>query len=131
MQGLQGLQGILAGLANGGGAAALRNQILGFGQQAQPGTAIAAAPGTLSSAANEIRIVAEESTNSLMIRSSAQDFAVMQTLIQSIDLRPLQVLIEVTIAEVQRNQDLNVGISGGATRKKKGTTTDSSSVSFP
>lgn len=103
------------------GAGNLRNQIMQGIQQAtgqanpqqgaQPGI-----PGTLSSAVNDIRIVPEESSNSLLIRATAQDYQVITQLIQTVDLRPLQVLIEVTIAEVARNKDLNAGISGSATK---------------
>ncbi|MGV3710905.1 MAG: type II secretion system protein GspD [Gemmatimonas sp.] len=132
---LQAITSSFLDAAAGGGANAanLRNQILGqmgginagvaAGQQVQP-----SAPGTLSSAANDIRIVAEESTNSLMIRATAQDYQILTQLIQTVDLRPLQVLIEVTIAEVSRNRDLNVGISGSATSRRSRDTAD---VSFP
>lgn len=117
------MQAMTESLLGATGAGALRDQILqgiqqaaGRGQvQQQP---VPAAPGTLSSAVNDIRIIAEESTNSLLIRATAQDYAVITQLIQTVDLRPLQVLIEVTIAEVARNKDLNAGISGSAVRKK-------------
>ncbi|MEO7999709.1 MAG: secretin N-terminal domain-containing protein, partial [Gemmatimonadaceae bacterium] len=125
---LEQLTAMTEAFAGAAGANAIRNQILGLtgqnGQQQQT----PAAPGTLSSAANDIRIVAEESTNSLMIRATAQDYQILTQLIQTVDLRPLQVLIEVTIAEVQRNKDLSVGISGSA---KKKTSKDTTSGSFP
>ncbi|MDQ8165156.1 MAG: secretin N-terminal domain-containing protein [Gemmatimonadota bacterium] len=73
--------------------------------------------GTLSNSSAQVRIVAEESTNSLLIRATAADYALLQQLIGGIDLRPLQVLIEVTIAEVQRTSGLNVGLGGTATRR--------------
>ena len=130
---IQALTSTFLGAAGGGAdAATLRNQILqqfgGAGAAQQQQAQVPAAPGTLSSAANDIRIVAEESTNSLMIRATAQDYQVITQLIQTIDLRPLQVLIEVTIAEVQRRKDLNVGISGSAGKRTK---SDSTSGSFP
>ncbi|MEP6835050.1 MAG: secretin N-terminal domain-containing protein [Gemmatimonas sp.] len=114
----------------GGGGGAFANQLLqqfagAAGQQQQQ---LPAAPGTLSAAANDIRIVAEESTNSLLIRATQSDYQIITQLIQGIDLRPLQVLIEVTIAEVQRNKDLNVGISGSAKKKTK---KDTTSGTFP
>ena len=73
--------------------------------------------GTLSNASAQIRIVADEATNSLLIRSTLPDFQLIQGLMTGIDLRPLQVLIEVTIAEVSRSTDLNVGLGGAATKK--------------
>jgi general secretion pathway protein D len=97
-----------------GGAAAQQALVQGalagiLGAQAQ-------ALGGLSNTAAQVRIVAEESTNSLLIRATEADYQLLQGIVQSIDLRPLQVLIEVTIAEVQRSSDLNVGVGGKATR---------------
>ncbi|HVT40557.1 MAG TPA: secretin N-terminal domain-containing protein [Gemmatimonadaceae bacterium] len=84
----------------------------------------------LSQQASDIRIVAEESTNSLLVRATADDWALVQQLLTSVDLRPLQVLIEVTIAQVTRTHDLNVGISGFQTRKTAGAVTDTT-LSLP
>lgn len=75
--------------------------------------ALAQAAG-LSSQSGDIRIIAEESSNSLLVRSTDSDWALIQQIIQGVDLRPLQVLIEVTIAEVQRTHDLDLGVSGSA-----------------
>ncbi len=83
----------------------------------QGGQGGAGGAGTLSNSAAQVRIVAEESTNSLLIRATSADYALLQQLIGGIDLRPLQVLIEVTIAEVQRTSGLNVGLGGSATRR--------------
>ena len=102
----------------GGRGAGLAQQLLqglAAGNAVQQGGA--GAPGTLSNAAAQIRIVAEESTNSLLIRATQADYQLISTLLQTIDLRPLQVLIEVTIAEVTRSNDLSLGIGGTAVRK--------------
>jgi type II secretory pathway component GspD/PulD (secretin) len=66
----------------------------------------------LSSQSGDIRIIAEETSNSLLVRATDSDWALIQQIIQGVDLRPLQVLIEVTIAEVQRTRDLDIGVSG-------------------
>jgi type II secretory pathway component GspD/PulD (secretin) len=79
-------------------------------------TAFAQAAGALSGQSNEIRIIAEESTNSLLIRATDSDWQLIQQIVQGVDLRPLQVLIEVTIAEVQRTHDLDIGVSGTVRR---------------
>lgn len=63
----------------------------------------------LSASAADVRIQAEESSNSLLIRATAADYALIQQILNGVDLRPLQVLIEVMIAEVSRTSDLNVG----------------------
>lgn len=106
----------------GGGGNAGRG---GGGNAPNPGAQIAnalqnalAAAGGLSSQAGDIRIIAEESSNSLLIRATDTDWALVQQVIQGVDLRPLQVLIEVTIAEVQRTHDLDIGVSGQVTRNK-------------
>ena len=69
-------------------------------------------PGALSAQSGQIRIIAEESSNSLLVRATDSDWALIQQIVQGIDLRPLQVLIEVTIAEVTRTHDLDLGVSG-------------------
>jgi type II secretory pathway component GspD/PulD (secretin) len=76
------------------------------------------AAGGLSSQSGDIRIIPEESSNSLLVRATESDWALVQQVIQGVDLRPLQVLIEVTIAEVQRTHDLDIGVSGQVTRNR-------------
>jgi len=66
---------------------------------------------------SDMRIVPDETTNSLIVRATAEDFQALQQLVQSVDLRPLQVVIEVTIAQVERSSDLGLGVSGSATRR--------------
>jgi type II secretory pathway component GspD/PulD (secretin) len=87
-------------------------------------TVFQAANGSLSNQAGDIRIIAEESSNSLLIRATESDWALVQQIIQGVDLRPLQVLIEVTIAEVQRTHDLDIGVSG-TVRNRRGNESDS------
>lgn len=109
--------------------AAQRGQAVNVPQQ------IVIAPGAVSAAdlVGPINIVADEVTNSLLVRATAQDWQVIQQAIQSLDLRPLAVVIEVIIAEVRRNNDLNVGVSiigtdederGGTTGQLPGQTSD-------
>jgi general secretion pathway protein D len=76
----------------------------------------------------EVRVVPEESTNSLIVRATAADWEVVRQVIQAVDLRPPQVLIEVTIAEVRRSADLDLGISGQATYTKDGRTDPTATV---
>ena len=74
--------------------------------------------GLASGAFSDIRIVPDDATNSLVVRATAEDFQAVQQLVATLDLRPLQVLIEVTIAQVERSGDLSLGISGVATRNR-------------
>lgn len=103
---------VQGGGGGGGGVAAQLLQGLIGGAGAQQ-----AGLGTLSNAAAQVRIVADESTNALLIRATTADYQLLQGIVQQIDLRPLQVLIEVTIAEVSRSKNLDVGMGGTATRK--------------
>jgi general secretion pathway protein D len=112
------------GGGGGGGGIALGAQRAAMVAQAQQ-----AASGSLSM--GEVRIVAEESTNSLLVRASPADWEIVQQIIQTVDLRPLQVLIEVTIAEVRRTNDLNIGISGSASRTRAGETSPDASATLP
>jgi general secretion pathway protein D len=66
-------------------------------------------PGRLQ---GEVQIVPDEATNSLLVRSQPQDWEVLRQSIETLDLRPLQVLIEVVIAEVRHTKDFQFGVSG-------------------
>jgi len=63
----------------------------------------------------DIQIVPDEITNSLLIRSTTGDWAILEQAILALDLRPLQVVIEVVIAEVRRTGELNLGVGLFAT----------------
>jgi general secretion pathway protein D len=58
----------------------------------------------------DVMIVPDEITNSLLIRATAGDWTVLEQAILALDLRPLQVVIEVVIAEVRRSGNLDVGV---------------------
>ncbi len=121
------IQGGFGGTAGGGRAGnpaiTAITQALGLG-----GGQAALGFGMVNLAFSDINIVADGGTNSLLILATAEDFQAITPIVQSVDLRPLQVLIEVTIAEVERSNDLNLGISGvttkaGSTTATTGTTT--------
>jgi type II secretory pathway component GspD/PulD (secretin) len=58
----------------------------------------------------DVRIIPDPRTNSLLVRASRQDFLLIQAAVQRLDVRPLQVLIEVIIAEVRRDRSLGYGL---------------------
>lgn len=64
-------------------------------------------PGALSS---ETTIIPDAGTNSLLIRATPADFALIQAAVKEVDVRPLQVLIEVVIAEARRDRSLAFGV---------------------
>ncbi len=76
----------------------------------QAGTGL---PGEVAGA---VQIVPDENTNSLLVRAQPSDWEVIRQAIEALDLRPLQVLIEVMIAEVRRSSDLELGVSASTER---------------
>jgi len=58
----------------------------------------------------EIKIVTDETTNSLIVRAIPVDYAVIKETIQKLDVVPKQVLIEVLIAEVNMTGDTEFGV---------------------
>ncbi len=122
----RGGRGNAGGGGGGGGGGGV-----GAGALAQLSTAFQQVSGALSGQASDIRIIPEESTNSLLVRASDTDWPLVQQVIQNVDLRPLQVLIEVTIAEVERTHALDLGVSGSAKRIPKGKTAADATATAP
>lgn len=58
-----------------------------------------------------VTIVPDELTNSLLVRASPHDFALVQQAVGQLDIRPLQVLIEVLIVEARRDRNWAIGTS--------------------
>ena len=89
---------------------------------APPQTASGAA-GRMAALQGEITIVPDASTNSLLIRASRGDFALIQAAVAELDVRPLQVLIEVLIVEWRRDRSWSFGMgsSYGPTSLGSGT----------
>jgi len=112
------------GGAGRGNAAALAEQVVA--------AQLRQVTGALSAQSAEIRIIAEESSNSLLIRATEPDFQLVQQVVQGVDLRPLQVLVEVTIAQVSRTHDLDLGISGNSVnRVPSGRTAADATLTIP
>ncbi len=57
-----------------------------------------------------IRVVADEKNNTLVIYARPRDYAMVQDALKRIDVVPLEVLIEATIAEVTLGNDLQYGL---------------------
>ena len=58
----------------------------------------------------EIRVIAMDSSNALVIHATPQDYRMLEDAVQQLDVLPLQVLIEATILEVSLNDDLRFGV---------------------
>lgn len=61
-----------------------------------------------------VQIVPDEGSNSLIVRAQPDDWAVVKAAIESLDIRPLQVLIEVLIVEVRRTNDDQLSVTAKA-----------------
>jgi general secretion pathway protein D len=92
----------IAGAGARGGAAG--------GANAQPG----ASPGTgLSSRDSEIVVVADEATNSLLVAASKRRYEEVAELIEKLDQRQDQVLIETALIELTGRTGLELGVELG------------------
>jgi len=58
----------------------------------------------------ETSIVPDQGTNSLLIRANAADYELISEVIKEIDVRPLQVLIEMLVAEVRKDRSFSFGV---------------------
>jgi general secretion pathway protein D len=58
---------------------------------------------------NRIRIIANRTNNALLVYATPNEYTVIEGMLHKIDIVPLQVLIEATIAEVDLNDQLQYG----------------------
>ena len=59
---------------------------------------------------SKVRIIADEPNNTLLILASAQEYRQILGALRQLDITPMQVLIEVTIAEVTLTDNLSHGV---------------------
>jgi general secretion pathway protein D len=113
-----GTQGGLGGQQGAQGQQGQQGQVLGVSlpggfQGGQPGAP--GAPGGPSGPPRifkeEVRIVADEVTNSLVILATKRDYQLIVDVLKRIDVVPRQVVLEVMIAEVVLNKALEFGVS--------------------
>lgn len=64
-----------------------------------------------ASFAGSVTIVPDELTNALLIRATERDLTVLRSAVDQLDIRPLQVVIEVLIVEARRSSDFSIGTS--------------------
>lgn len=89
------------------------NQLPGNNQPSAQQPIAGVVPGTEGRAASftgEVVIVPDPRSNSLLIRASPSDFQLIEAAVKELDTRPLQVLIEVVIAEVRRDRNFSFGV---------------------
>jgi general secretion pathway protein D len=71
--------------------------------------------GRIASLVGDVTIVPDTKTNALLVRASRSDYELIEAAVGELDLRPLQVLIEVNIAEVRRDRSVQFGIGAETT----------------
>jgi general secretion pathway protein D len=59
---------------------------------------------------NSVRIVPSPENNALLINASPSEYAVIESALKRLDVRPIQVLIEASLAEVTLTDDLRYGL---------------------
>ncbi len=58
----------------------------------------------------EVKIIADESNNALLIKARPKDYAIIKTVLDKLDIMPRQVLVQVIIAEVALTGQLEYGV---------------------
>ncbi|HEX6941024.1 MAG TPA: secretin N-terminal domain-containing protein [Longimicrobiales bacterium] len=74
-------------------------------------TGIGDAAGLAAGLVGPVQIVPDLRSNALLIRALPVDYATIRAAIEELDTRPLQVLIDVLIAEVRRSDERGLGVS--------------------
>ena len=105
-------------LGGGGGSGARRGAqsagALGGAQGGAGGGAagfvISGGEGPLSMFKNEVRIVADEIANAIVILATRRDYEQVLKVLRDLDVVPRQVVIEVLIAEVSLNKQMQMGL---------------------
>lgn len=88
-----------------------------------PQPQVGVVPGRVAQLTGDVTIVPDPGTNSLLIRASQEDFELIQAAVREVDVRPLQVLIEVVIAEVRKDRSFSFGVDASLpTSRVRGTT---------
>jgi len=118
--GAAGGAGVSTGLPGAPGGAGAAGGGLGAGLPQQAAAAEGAPPATepLSTETgaggggapeNRMRIIANRRNNALLIYATPSEYTVVEGMLRKLDIIPLQVLIEATIAEVDLNDQLQYG----------------------
>jgi len=117
-----GTVGALFGIGTAGGTrglsgGTLSDELRRVAAPAEPAPGLptpADATGRDATIYGAVTLVPDELTNSLLIRASHQDFEVIQAAVQQLDVRPLQVLIQVLIVEARKDRLFSLGVDATA-----------------
>ncbi|HET7595324.1 MAG TPA: type II secretion system secretin GspD [Burkholderiales bacterium] len=67
-------------------------------------------PGANGTTSNEVRVIADKDTNSLLILATPSDYETIENALRQLDVVPRQVLVEVMLAEVTLTDELRMGL---------------------
>ena len=101
---------LLAVNAGDGTAQAMPPGVAAAGELAVGSTNLASTAPAAVSANLSVKIVADEFTNSLLIRSTARDYRQLLTTINQLDVVPLQVMISAVIAQITLTDATKFGV---------------------
>ncbi len=68
-------------------------------------------PGGTGTTTNEVRVIADKDTNSLLILATPADYDTIESALRQLDVVPRQVLVEVLLAEVTLSDNLSLGLN--------------------
>jgi general secretion pathway protein D len=85
------------------------------GQGGAGGFIIQGGEGPLSMFKNEVRIVADEIANAIVVLATKRDYEQILKVLRDLDVVPRQVVIEVLIAEISLNKDMQLGLQSTIT----------------
>jgi general secretion pathway protein D len=66
--------------------------------------------GSGGAATSDIRVTADPTNNAIVVTATAQEYAPIEAALRQLDIAPLQVLIDATVAEVTLSNQLNLGL---------------------
>jgi general secretion pathway protein D len=88
-------------------------------------------PGGAGATQNEVRVIADKDTNSLLIVATPGDYDVVESALRKLDVIRRQVLVEVMLAEVTLTDDLSFGIDWFLTARNNTTGTMNTLQALP
>ncbi len=80
-----------------------------------PSPVASATAGRSAQFAGEVTIVPDANSNILLVRASRNDYELVNVAVRQLDVRPLQALIEVIIAEIRTDKSLSFGVEAQLT----------------
>jgi len=76
-----------------------------------PSAATFQLPSGVGTTSNEVRVIADKDTNTLLILASPGDYEIVESALRRLDVVRRQVLVEVVLAEVTLSDDLSLGLN--------------------